>query len=55
MLGSSFSASCKHSPKPRKYKPALLIGKVILTVFWEKKEVLAEDYTINGNTVNGVS
>ncbi len=40
------------SPKPRKFKTTQSAGKVMATVFWDRKGVLWADFMANGTTIN---
>ena len=40
------------SPKPRKLKQAQFAGKVMATVFWDRKRVLLVDFMATGTTIN---
>ncbi|XP_064479391.1 histone-lysine N-methyltransferase SETMAR-like [Ornithodoros turicata] len=41
-----------YSPKPRKFKQSQSAGKVMATVFWDRKGVLLVDFIPAGTTVN---
>ena len=40
------------SPKPRKFKTTQSAGKVMATVFWDRKGVLVVDFMAHGTTIN---
>jgi len=40
------------SPKPRKFKRTQSAGKVMATVFWDRKGVLLVDFMARGTTIN---
>lgn len=40
------------SPKPKKFKQTLSAGKVMATVFWDRKGVLLVDFMPKGTTIN---
>jgi len=40
------------SPKPRKFKRTQSAGKVMATVFWDRKGVLLVDFMAHGTTIN---
>jgi len=40
------------SPKPKKFKTTLSAGKVMATVFWDRKGVLLVDFLPKGETIN---
>ena len=43
------------SPKPKKFRTEPSAGKVMLTLFWDKKGVILEHYMPRGTTVNSAS
>ena len=48
------SREWRHSslPKPRKFKTTQSAGKVMATVFWDRKGVLLVDFMAHGTTIN---
>jgi len=40
------------SPKPRKFKTTQSAGKVMATVFWDRKGVFLVDFMAHGTTIN---
>jgi len=43
------------SPKPKKFQTEPSVGKVMLTLFWDEKGVILEQYTPRGTTVTSAS
>lgn len=43
------------SPKPKKFRTQLSAGKVMLTLFWDARGVILEDYMPHGVTVTSVT
>jgi histone-lysine N-methyltransferase SETMAR len=48
------SRECQHSslPKPQKFKRTQSAGKVMATVFWDRKGVLLVDFMAHGTIIN---